>query len=160
VSDTVGVEPSQELRIELGSAVDSPAAASLCASAMGESWSASAIRSELEQEGASLWLARASGAMPIGMLLSRCVLDVVSIHLIAVEVSARRRGIARELFDRMRSTQGDAHRIDLEVRASNDPAIALYRALGFEVVGRRPRYYRGAEDAVLMALDLDAGAGR
>jgi [ribosomal protein S18]-alanine N-acetyltransferase len=40
----------------------------------------------------------------------------------------------------------------LEVRLSNVRAQALYRKLGFEVTGRRRRYYRdNGEDALLMA---------
>ena len=43
----------------------------------------------------------------------------------------------------------------LEVRAGNAPAIALYRAFGFETVGRRPRYYQDPEeDACLMTKTL------
>lgn len=39
----------------------------------------------------------------------------------------------------------------LEVRVSNVRAQALYRKLGFQVAGRRPRYYRdNGEDALLM----------
>lgn len=45
----------------------------------------------------------------------------------------------------------------LEVRPSNPAGIALYRRNGFDVVGRRPDYYRsddGREDAIVMRLDL------
>jgi ribosomal-protein-alanine N-acetyltransferase len=43
----------------------------------------------------------------------------------------------------------------LEVRVSNQPAQALYRKLGFEVTGRRQRYYQdNGEDAWLMARTL------
>ena len=45
----------------------------------------------------------------------------------------------------------------LEVRASNEAAQALYRAFGFDVAGRRARYYTDdGEDALVMttpALD-------
>ena len=42
----------------------------------------------------------------------------------------------------------------LEVRASNHIAQALYKDYGFEVVHRRPRYYRdNNEDALLMNLN-------
>ena len=41
--------------------------------------------------------------------------------------------------------------LTLEVRASNDPAIALYHKLGFVQVGRRPNYYRNPkEDALIL----------
>jgi ribosomal-protein-alanine N-acetyltransferase len=42
-------------------------------------------------------------------------------------------------------------RVQLEVRASNQPARALYARAGFVVDGRRPRYYPDGEDAVLMS---------
>ena len=39
----------------------------------------------------------------------------------------------------------------LEVRDSNEAAQALYRSFGFEVAGRRPRYYTDdGEDALVM----------
>ncbi|MEJ5199543.1 MAG: ribosomal protein S18-alanine N-acetyltransferase [Anaerolineae bacterium] len=38
----------------------------------------------------------------------------------------------------------------LEVRASNSAAQNLYLKLGYEIVGRRRRYYRDGEDALLM----------
>lgn len=39
----------------------------------------------------------------------------------------------------------------LEVRASNEPAVSVYRKLGFEEVGRRKNYYRNPkEDALIM----------
>ncbi len=45
----------------------------------------------------------------------------------------------------------------LEVRVSNEAAIRLYRAEGFNEVGVRPGYYPGKtrrEDALLMTLEL------
>jgi hypothetical protein len=45
--------------------------------------------------------------------------------------------------------------LTLEVRASNAPAIALYRSCGLRCVGQRPRYYRQPpEDALLLARPL------
>jgi ribosomal-protein-alanine N-acetyltransferase len=42
----------------------------------------------------------------------------------------------------------------LEVRASNQGAIAFYTRLGFRACGRRPKYYRNPEeDAVLLVSD-------
>jgi [ribosomal protein S18]-alanine N-acetyltransferase len=48
--------------------------------------------------------------------------------------------------------------LDLEVREGNEGAIALYRGLGFGVVGRRRGYYREpVEDAVLMQMEFGPG---
>jgi ribosomal-protein-alanine N-acetyltransferase len=52
-------------------------------------------------------------------------------------------------------------RCELEVRASNAAAIALYSALGFGRDGERPGYYPGEdarEDAMLMSLELEGTA--
>jgi ribosomal-protein-alanine N-acetyltransferase len=51
----------------------------------------------------------------------------------------------------------EAQRVFLEVRPSNQHAVALYEHTGFNEVGRRPGYYparRGREDAMVMALEL------
>ncbi len=42
----------------------------------------------------------------------------------------------------------------LEVRASNQPAMQLYKSMGFQRVGLRQEYYHDGEDAVLMTLEL------
>ena len=46
-----------------------------------------------------------------------------------------------------------ATQIFLEVRPSNEAALALYKKVGFEMIGRRKGYYpalNGREDAVVM----------
>lgn len=82
---------------------------------------------------------------------------------ICVHPGIRRQGIAHALLDEL---MGIAHRADaqaayLEVRPSNEGAIALYRGAGFRVVGRREDYYPaafGREDALVMARALHARA--
>ena len=74
---------------------------------------------------------------------------------LAVRPERRRRGFARALIE---AALGDpvsagARYLYLEVRPSNVAARALYRSLGFDETGVRPRYY-GDEDALLMTLDL------
>jgi ribosomal-protein-alanine acetyltransferase len=48
--------------------------------------------------------------------------------------------------------RGNGRGIILEVRPSNHRAVQLYRHLGYRVIGRRPRYYSDAEDALVMFL--------
>jgi ribosomal protein S18 acetylase RimI-like enzyme len=48
-------------------------------------------------------------------------------------------------------------RMLLEVRPSNESAIAFYRQAGFSEIGRRRGYYpasAGREDAIVMAREL------
>ena len=50
-----------------------------------------------------------------------------------------------------------AQRVFLEVRPSNPFAIGLYHDIGFNEIGRRPKYYpakSGREDAIVMAYEL------
>ena len=43
----------------------------------------------------------------------------------------------------------------LDVREGNQPALALYRKVGFTLDGRRRAYYANGEDALMMSLLLD-----
>ena len=76
----------------------------------------------------------------------------VQILKVGVDPAWRRHGIARELLSRVASDARDlgARTCSLEVRAGNEGAQAFYRALGFESLGKRPRYYSDGEDALIM----------
>jgi [ribosomal protein S18]-alanine N-acetyltransferase len=52
----------------------------------------------------------------------------------------------------MLERKSPSERIWLEVHAQNSSALALYSNLGFQEVGRRPKYYRDGGDAVLLTL--------
>ena len=74
---------------------------------------------------------------------------------ICVAESLRRQGIGNDLLHYLlrRARTLRAERMFLEVRPSNEVAIALYRASGFEVLGVREHYYKadgGSEDAVVL----------
>lgn len=88
------------------------------------------------------------------------MLDELHVLLVIVAPALRRRGggsaLLRVALERAR--QRAVAVVHLDVRASNGPALALYRRHGFLAVGRRPRYYEGREDAVLMSLRLVEGS--
>ncbi len=102
-----------------------------------------------------------------GRVFGYAVLSVAAgeAHLLnlCVDLEAQGQGHGRRLLRRMLDAARwhGAERFFLEVRPSNPGAIALYTSLGFEEIGRRPRYYpaeRGREDAIVMGCDLYPGS--
>ena len=80
------------------------------------------------------------------------------LETIAVAAEGQRRGVARRILAALTEElkQSQVREITLEVRASNQPALALYRSTGFKETGRRVRYYVDpVEDAVLLSLGLE-----
>jgi ribosomal-protein-alanine N-acetyltransferase len=70
---------------------------------------------------------------------------------LAIDPPARRRGLATALLRRLLEQAGPDEQYTLEVRLSNDPAIALYERFGFRPAGTRHRYYQDTgEDAMIM----------
>ena len=79
--------------------------------------------------------------------------DEVHLQKVAVTPAWRGQGIATRLLESCftSSVEQGAKSAHLEVRPSNIAAIKLYQKLGFELVGRRPKYYSDSkEDALLM----------
>lgn len=92
-----------------------------------------------------------------GFVVVSCVTDVAEIESVAVLPAFRRIGVGRVLCaEAMRwANDAGAERMELEVRAASEGALALYAALGFEEQGRRKGYYREpVDDAVLMSARL------
>ncbi len=71
---------------------------------------------------------------------------------IAILPDFRRKGFAERLLSTVISDcRQKLEFISLEVRASNDAAISLYKKLGFSAVGCRKRFYVApVEDALIM----------
>ena len=124
-------------------------------------WSDDLLRRELAHAWSTVLVATEEGPggreRLLGFVVFWLVHDEVHVLNIATAVEARRRGIGRALMEEAAS-QGrrrGARIATLEVRRSNAPAIALYRALGYREVGVRPNYYaEEREDAIVMNLDL------
>ena len=114
-----------------------------------EPWPEIAVRSELTNK-LALWLVALEGDTVVGYVGSQTVLQEADMMNIVVADSHRRRGIARALVEEL-IRQLDAYQLTLEVRASNEGAIALYEALGFSQVGLRKNYYhKPKEDALIL----------
>lgn len=128
-------------------------------------WGWDAYHAELQSVAASLMMvARVASstsetARPIvGFIVARELADEIHINNVAVRPEIRGRGIGRMLMKAALAWGRERHarQAVLEVRAGNDAASQLYRGCGFEVIGRRRRYYKSpVEDALLMAVSLE-----
>ena len=115
-------------------------------------WSERSVSSELDNP-LSLWLVAVEGERLVGYVGSQTVMGETDMMNIAVDPGSRRCGIAEKLIDALIAELKaiDSHCLTLEVRASNEPARALYEKLGFQHVGLRKNYYRNPrEDACIL----------
>lgn len=119
-------------------------------------WSEKSVASELHNP-LSLWLiAEVDGAVA-GYVGSQTVLDSADMMNLAVSPSFRRQGIGERLVNCLTEAlkEKGVKTLLLEVRISNKPAKELYQKLGFEMVGKRPRYYeKPREDALILRKEL------
>ena len=119
-------------------------------------WSERSIASELTNP-LSYWLVALDGDTVAGYIGSQSVMGESDMMNVAVSPNCRRQGIGEGLVNALCAAlkeRGNAC-LTLEVRAANDPAIALYEKLGFMQVGRRPNYYRNPkEDALILRKAL------
>lgn len=93
--------------------------------------------------------------------ISRVVAPEAELLTIAVARNKQGAGVGRTLLSShlaRLSSQRAAH-VFLEVDEGNAPAIKLYRAFGFQQVGKRPGYYPGKDGARATALVLRADLG-
>lgn len=135
-------------------AADVPSVAALEKLCFSDPWSVSSIASELDNP-LSLWLVWEEDGAAAAYLGVQRVPPQADVMNVAVSPALRRRGIACALFAELERRLPEIDELFLEVRASNSGAIALYRTLGFEQVGRRPNYYLDPrEDALILRKEL------
>lgn len=126
--------------------------------AYGEAWNRRQIEDALLIGNCHYGLGYA-GETCAGFFLSRFGFDEEELLLLAVAPEQRGRGHGARLLERFiaGARARGATRVLLEMRKGN-AAERLYRARGFEQIGRRPDYYRGANgeriDALTFACQL------
>ena len=134
---------------------DVPAAHDIDVSSFTLPWPERSLRFEVtDNPAARCWVAELDGCL-VGMLILWMIVDEAHIATVATHPDYRRQGIASNvLVEALKSAYAEGARSALlEVRAGNQAAQEMYRKFGFEVVGRRERYYKdNHEDAVLMTL--------
>ena len=111
-----------------------------------------------------IWVAK-RGDEVVGYMLYQVWDDELELHNVTVKPEEQKQGLGVMLMDHMfeQVTALGVKRIYLLVRPSNKSARALYAHYGFELVGRRHKYYRdNCEDALILFWDKngrEAGNG-
>ena len=104
---------------------------------------------------ARCWVAESQDKRIAAMLVLWLIIDEAHVATIATHPGFRRQGIGERILTvalKDAAEAGATHAL-LEVREKNEAALSMYRKFGFEVAGRRPKYYRdNGEDAILMTL--------
>lgn len=93
----------------------------------------------------------------LGFIVANAIADDWDIENVVISPRSQRLGLASQLVKALINiaTRKNAARMSLEVRSSNQPAIALYEKFGFLRTGVRKNYYTNpSEDAVILRLEL------
>ncbi|NVB42097.1 GNAT family N-acetyltransferase [Pseudenhygromyxa sp. WMMC2535] len=96
-------------------------------------------------------------APPVAFACAPLLDERCELRRIAVLPGHRGQGLAGDLLAAViaRAQASGCERVELEVSAENQAALALYKSAEFRVVGRRPGYYRDPpSDALLLDLAL------
>ncbi len=119
-------------------------------------WSEASVAAECENP-LSLWLVAEIDGKVVGYIGSQSVPPEADVLNLAVAPDCRRQGLGRKLLCTLAELlhSRGIETLFLEVRPSNQAALALYSDLGFAQVGRRPKYYvNPTEDALILRKEL------
>lgn len=120
-----------------------------------EFWKPSILKSELENELSRYIVAKMDNEI-VGFAGIIILPDDAEITNIVTKKSMRKKGIGKLLLAKLieMTKQENKTEISLEVNEVNEPAIKLYTSFGFEIVGRRKKYYNRENDAIIMTKKL------
>ncbi|TMK71311.1 MAG: ribosomal-protein-alanine N-acetyltransferase [Actinobacteria bacterium] len=142
-----------EIRLRRLAYSDLPSVLAIERRSFGTPWSLAMFVLELSKP-SGICLAAVRDDRLIGYLVCSRYADVWHLMNIAVHPEVRREGVARSLLEQLFTEAGDDARYTLEVRTSNQGAIAMYERFGFRRAGHRRRYYHdNGEDALIMWLE-------
>lgn len=120
-----------------------------------EFWTPNILKSELESPNSKYIVAKENEKIVgfAGIIIS---IDDTEITNIVTKKAERKRGIGTILLDKLieMTKKENRDKISLEVNENNIEAKNLYIKNGFEIVGRRKKYYNGIDDAIIMTKFL------
>jgi ribosomal-protein-alanine N-acetyltransferase len=122
-------------------------------------WAADDVLAALERPGVRAWATAAQPTSPTwqGFAMVDVTLFGADLLYVYVDAAARRQALGARLLAFVLETLSESTGLEsltLEVRPSNAAALALYARLGFAPVGRRQRYYRNGDDALVLQAAL------
>ena len=139
------------ISIRKGERKDAPAIAIVEKEVMKAPWPLEVFESDLGEDSPWVFLVAEEEGELLGYLDYMVTFDSSTIASLAVRKDAQRKGVATLLLDRMEEELRKEEEVvltsTLEVRASNEPAKALYRKRGYLFVCRKKGYYEDGEDA-------------
>ncbi|MDW7671259.1 MAG: ribosomal protein S18-alanine N-acetyltransferase [Bacillota bacterium] len=150
--------PQKECVIRAMTVADIPAVIDIERRSFTTPWTLHAFRMEMKNQLAVYRVAETDGIISAygGMWL---ILDEAHVTNVAVHPDYRGRHLGRRIMEALmeEALRRNLLRMTLEVRKQNEPAIALYKKLGFLMAGIRPGYYQDTgEDALIMWVELTA----
>ena len=144
------------LKIRRMTVADAPDAARIEAETFAHPWPIADFQSEMTVNPVARYLVAECDGQILGFAGAHVILDEGHITNVAVRSAERGKGIGRMLMRELMQYAANlgVRYMTLEVRVSNQAAIALYRSLGFIQVSVRKKYYEdNGEDAWLMVCD-------
>lgn len=132
---------------------DAPAIAELEALLFSDAWSEKSVEQTVGSMFSLALVAKKEGE-PCAYLLASLLPPEGELYRIGVHPAYRRRGIGLLLMEAFfaEAEKLGCETLFLEVRAKNEPAIGLYRRMGFSHNGLRKGYYHDPEDDALLMV--------
>ncbi len=135
---------------------DIPEIAELEKNCFSEPWSENSLKEELANDTARFYVLRDNDNL-LGYIGANNICDEVYITNVAVNEACRGKGYGKMLVNHL-AKQAEAENalfVTLEVRKSNENAIALYERCGFKKVGERKDFYsKPTENGLIYTLYL------
>lgn len=121
-----------------------------------DKWNKEAYLRDLENEIAYNYVLEHKGVI-LGYYGFWLMFDNIDITKVSIRKELQGKGLSKILMEDMfnRISNSDINTITLEVRVSNEVAIALYEKYGFKKISVREKYYENVEDAYVMQKEVN-----
>lgn len=139
-----------------GTADDLDQVVAIEAKSIPEPWARSHFEAEMVKPFARFWVLTddETDSKVAGYIVFWLMVDGCSLLDVAVDPEFRGQGMGEKMLRAMINevVRQEYARLVLEVRASNESALRLYKKVGFKETHRRTKFYSDGEDAIVMEL--------